>query len=107
MSIVEYIMIQEGIETNPLLGWSEGLISKYKLNKKCRVQNLFFMRCFLSYTLRNELQLTLSEIGSMFNLSHATIIHSIKRHREMMKYDKAYKIFVEPYQAIVNELISK
>jgi hypothetical protein len=61
------------------------LIEKYGLLDKSRRRDVLFKR----YYLYNELRtcgLSLSEIGSVFNKNHATILHGLRVHKDLTSY---------------------
>jgi hypothetical protein len=64
------------------------------LNGRSREQFYVFRRHYLCYALYRTQELTLSEIGALFNRDHSTILHSIRKHEEL-KTDKLYQKKIE------------
>jgi hypothetical protein len=64
------------------------------LNGRSREQFYVFRRHYLCYALYRTQELTLSEIGALFNRDHSTVLHSIRKHEEL-KTDKLYKKKIE------------
>ena len=63
------------------------LIERDELNKRCRKKHHIFKKCFLMNQLRKE-ELTFQEIGAYFNQNHASVIHNIQTHKNLMEYNK-------------------
>jgi hypothetical protein len=64
------------------------------LNGRSREQFYVFRRHYLCYALYRTQELTLSEIGKVFNRDHSTVLHSIRKHEELQN-DKLYKKKIE------------
>ena len=77
-------------------------IESEQLNGKSREHFYVFRRHYLCWALYKTNQLTLSQIGRMFNRNHATIIHSIRKHEEL-KNDKLYRGITESCQELMSE----
>lgn len=60
------------------------LIVRHKLDTNIRTEDVSLKRFFLVNEIRKNTDLILEDIGKMFNKHHSSIIHSLKRHREMM-----------------------
>jgi hypothetical protein len=73
-------------------------VERDKLNQKGRQQEKIYKKCFLMNKLR-EHKYTLYFIGDVFNQHHASIIHNIKTHKDLTKWN------TEHYETIVGELI--
>jgi len=73
-------------------------VERDELNQKGRQQEKIYKKCFLMNKLR-EHQYTLYFIGNIFNQHHASIIHNIKTHKDLTKWN------TEHYETIVGELI--
>ena len=58
------------------------LLQKHELKKKCRQPRYVHRRIYFFYILR-EAGATYQEIGDLFDLNHATVIHGIKRYKEL------------------------
>jgi hypothetical protein len=64
------------------------------LNGRSREQFYVFRRHYLCYALYRTQELTLGEIGNIFNRDHSTVLHSIRKHEELQN-DKFYKKKIE------------
>jgi len=62
-------------------------VSKDDLLSKCRDRNLVYARHSLRYLLYQDKKLPLAEIGALTNCDHATVLHSVKMFRIMVKQD--------------------
>ena len=72
-----------------------------KIKVKSRKAELIRAKQFTSYFLRREVyRITFREIGNVFNLHHATAIHSINKIKGVVEVDKEYRNYH-------NELCSK
>ena len=60
----------------------KSIIKKDGLAKKCRTVDLVNKRIFLFNFLRNN-GYGFKKIGNLFNLDHATVMHGIKRYKEL------------------------
>ena len=54
-------------------------IKKHDLTKKCRLRQYTYQRYYFYALLRSQ-GMPLTEIGVMFNRTHATVIHGIANH---------------------------
>jgi hypothetical protein len=67
------------------------LIEKYDLTNKCRDRGLIYKRAFLYNELRTS-GFSLTQIGEIFGKHHATIIHGLRTHKDLMGYrDEEYR----------------
>ena len=57
-------------------------IEKDDLKKRCRKRKYIHKRIYFFYILR-EAGATYQEIADLFDLNHATVIHGIKRYKEL------------------------
>jgi hypothetical protein len=57
----------------------QAIIDKYDLKQKSRYMHLTYQRYYLYALLRSQ-GMPLTEIGIMFNRTHATVIHGIANH---------------------------
>jgi hypothetical protein len=64
------------------------------LNGRSREQFYVFRRHYLCYALYRTQELTLGEIGALFNRDHSTVLNSIRKHEEL-KTDKLYQKKIE------------
>ena len=60
----------------------KSIIKKDGLSKKCRAAHLVNKRIYLFNFLRNN-GYSFKQIGNLFNLGHATVIHGIKRYNAL------------------------
>jgi hypothetical protein len=77
------------------------LIERDELNKRNRRKENIYKKCFLMNQLRKE-ELTFNEIGAYFNQHHASVIHNIQTHKNLMQYNKdEYLDVVREYQVFL------
>jgi hypothetical protein len=77
------------------------LIERDQLNKRNRRKENIYKKCFLMNQLRKE-ELTFNEIGAYFNQHHASVIHNIQTHKNLMEYNKdEYLSVVREYQVFL------
>lgn len=69
--------------------------------RKTRAAEIIKTRALIMICLRGEL--TLKEIGSIFKLNHATVIHAIKKHDEYLK-DFTYRISYGKFAKFFKEI---
>ena len=63
-----------------------------KIKVKSRKAQLIRAKQFTAYFLRREVhRITLQEIGGVFDLDHATILHSINKIKGVLEVDKEYR----------------
>jgi hypothetical protein len=72
------------------------------LNGRSREQFYVFRRHYLCYALYRTQELTLGEIGNIFNRDHSTVLHSIRKHEELQN-DKFYKKKIESCVQLMSE----
>ena len=63
-------------------------ISREGLNKKDRRRHIVHQRMYLMNLLRNH-EVKLKDIGMMFNLHHATVIHLIAKYKDLKSMNDA------------------
>ena len=61
-------------------------------------------RCMVMLIYRNSARATLSEIGEVFGLHHATVIHGIDQAKFLIDYDKNYR---EKYYLLKSKIEQK
>ena len=61
------------------------LIEKYGLKNTTRRRDVLFKRYFIYNELRNY-GLSLSMIGEIFGKNHATVLHGLRVHKDMLSY---------------------
>ena len=70
----------------------QAIIDKYDLKQKSRYMHLIYRRYYLYKVLKRD-GMTLSQIGRLFEKSHATVINGINKHDIYMKYkDSSYML---------------
>ena len=72
------------------------LIERDELNKRNRRKNNIYKKCFLMNQLRKE-ELTFQEIGAYFNQNHASVIHNVQTHKNLMQFNS------EEYLDVIRE----
>jgi hypothetical protein len=79
------------------------LIERDELNKRNRNRDIIYKKCYLMHRLRKE-PLTFSEIGAFFNQHHASVIHNVQTHKDMMKFNReTYLKVVREYQMFLQK----
>ena len=73
-------------------------VERDQLNQKGRQQEKIYKKCFLMDKLR-EHKYKFSFIGNVFNQHHASIIHNIKTHKDLTKWN------TEHYETIISEYL--
>lgn len=61
------------------------------LKSKNRARNIIDARSMAQFLMRDLLELTLKQIGNEFGLDHSTVLHSTRKHLNMMDWDVRYK----------------
>ena len=70
----------------------QAIIDKYQLKQKSRYMHLIYRRYYLYKVLKRD-GMTLSQIGRLFEQTHATVINGIAKHDTYMKYkDSSYML---------------
>jgi hypothetical protein len=75
------------------------LIERDELNKRNRRKNNIYKKCFLMNQLRKE-ELTFQEIGAYFNQNHASVIHNVQTHKNLMQFNS------EEYLDVIREYMT-
>ena len=68
------------------------------LISKARFRNLVDARRICYVILKNELKMTLGEIGAHFNRDHASVIHNYSQHEDLLRMYADYRIMWERVQ---------
>jgi hypothetical protein len=77
------------------------LIERDELNKRNRRKHNIYKKCFLMNQLRKE-ELTFQEIGAYFNQNHASVIHNVTTHKNLMEYNaEEYLKVIREYQVFL------
>jgi hypothetical protein len=77
------------------------LIERDELNKRNRRKHNIYKKCFLMNQLRKE-ELTFQEIGAYFNQNHASVIHNVQTHKNLMEYNaEEYLKVIREYQVFL------
>ncbi len=72
-------------------------IEKHDLKKKCRKPRYVHRRMYFFYVLR-EAGATFQHIADLFDLDHATVMHGIKRYKELRQtQDKLLLLDISEY----------
>jgi len=80
------------------------VIEKDGLNSKERYSPLIHRRMYM-YAIMRKHGMPFQKIGSFFNRNHATIIHGIKRYKDLTKSNDAMlKVDTEEYEQIFGEI---
>ncbi len=80
------------------------VIQKDGLDSKERYSPLINKRMYM-YTIMRKHGMNFQKIGSFFNRNHATIIHGIKRYKDLTKSkDVMLKVDTEEYEQIFGEI---
>ncbi len=61
------------------------VIAKYDLTQKSRVRDVLFKRYYVYNELR-YLGFSLSQIGRVFDKTHATVLHGLRVHKDLTSY---------------------
>ena len=70
----------------------QAIIDKYDLKQKSRYMHLIYRRYYLYKVLKRD-GMTLSQIGRLFEKTHASVINGINKHDIYMKYkDSSYML---------------
>ena len=80
------------------------VIEKDGLASKERFSPLINKRMYM-FTIMRKHGMNFEKIGSFFNRNHATIIHGIKRYKDLTKYeDEMLKIDTEEYEQVFGKI---
>lgn len=74
-----------------------------KLNDNTRKRELVENRMIFAKIVYDMHKLSLMRIGSYINKNHATIIHYLKQHENLMDFDIFYKMKYKKILALVND----
>lgn len=66
-------------------------ISHFEFHSKSRLRYIIDCRTMAFYFIRKVLDITYPKMAKHFNKNHATIIHAVNKHDDMMEYDVRYK----------------
>ena len=79
-------------------------ISENELYSKSRLRHLVDARTMVYYFLRNVMDYRYNQIAKKFGKNHATIIHAVKKHEQLMEWDIRYK---DKYQTLQYQFIDR
>ena len=80
------------------------IIKKDELTRKCRLPHMVNKRIFLFNFLRNN-GYGFKEIGNLFNLDHTTVMHGIKRYKELSETkDAMLQVDTERYADLLKDV---
>lgn len=74
-----------------------------KLNDNTRKRELVENRMIFAKIVYDMHKLSLMRIGSYINKNHATIIHYLKQHENLIEFDIFYKMKYKKILALVND----
>jgi len=87
---MNYKEFKESME-NSFIRSVEEIIEVEKLSGAKRVRHIVHQRFYLMWFLRKNTELSLSEIGELFDRDHATVMHGVKYHNDAIEInDKVY-----------------
>ena len=79
----------------------ESIIEMFDLRSKDRYRPKVMRRAYLYHCLK-QCNYTSSYIGILFNKDHATVLHGLRVHQEMIYIkDKLYKMYMEELKALI------
>ena len=82
----------------------KSIIKKDGLAKKCRTVDVVNKRIYLFNFLRNN-GYTFNVIGNLFNLDHTTVMHGIKRYKELSETkDAMLQVDTERYADLLKDV---
>ena len=82
----------------------KSIIKKDGLAKKCRTVDVVNKRIYLFNFLRNN-GYTFNVIGNLFNLDHTTVMHGIKRYKELnATNDAMLQVDTERYADLLKDV---
>lgn len=58
---------------------------------KLKTRNIAIARQMAIYLIKNKTDMTLKEIGSMFNRDHTTVIYAVETIKDLISYDKVLR----------------
>lgn len=77
-------------------------VDKHDLKNRSRKPRFVHRRIYF-FNMMREQGMTLREIGEIFNVHHATIIHGIKRYKELKSFnDKLLELDIACYNGKIN-----
>lgn len=76
------------------------------IGKRRNPQFLFVRYMIMAYLRRNVEGMTLQGVGRLFDRDHSTVIHALKTHDSLYKYDHIYRTKYDNYIRFINIKIS-
>jgi len=73
------------------------------LTVKSRLRQNVYARHAAANFLNKTIDLTLTYCGEVLNKDHATIIHSVREHENLYKYDKEYRFKYQTFMQLMRE----
>lgn len=81
------------------------LIEEYQLQTRSRKRETVYKRYYLMHALFIRSNMTLTDIGKLFNRDHSSVIHAIKEHKRWFKnMDREYLRAIHPLPELVNDI---
>ena len=68
-----------------------------------RLREIVSARRIAMFLLHDIGRWSTTEIGASFNRDHATVIHAVKTHYDLYKYDRSYKMLFDICKAAIEE----
>lgn len=72
------------------------------VNNESRERKFVYSRIALSHYLRHNSKMTLADIGIVIGKIHSTIIHYLKEHDQLYKYDSDYREKYDKLKSLPN-----
>ena len=80
-------------------------IPVYDLKVKTREREVADARAIVMYVIREHTKYTLTDIGSIYNLHHATVLHSCKKARKMLQDSQGLMDLMRKIDVMVDKKI--
>lgn len=77
-------------------------VFKCDVKNESRERKFVYARIALSHYLRHNLKMTLADIGIVIGKIHCTIIHYLKEHDQLYKYDSDYREKYDKLKSLSN-----
>ena len=91
--------INENIEKLILKVCNYNDISRRELMSKSRLREIAESRQIIMYILRRVYRLSFQKIADIFGKTHATVLYSVGKIKDIMSYDKDFKLMVKDFAA--------
>ena len=70
-------------------------ITKEELMSKSRIREVAEARQIIMYILRRNYNLSFVKIASIFGKTHATVLHSTNKIKDIMSYDNEFNLMIK------------